>query len=111
MDQWGSRNAQHIHEHYKFDHIICGTTLDHASTISNLREKRSQTERKLWQTIWPYLDRSKPHPIQADVTLVEKVWSQRQMAHMRSKATLARKEHDLILSEMSSYDTNRNQHE
>ena len=102
MDQWGSRNAQHIHEHYKFDHIICGTTLEHTTVISNLGEKRLQTERTLWETIGKYLQHSIPQPIPADVTLVSSVWNHMQTVQERPEATVTKNEQDLILHEISS---------
>ena len=111
MDQWGSSNAQHILDHYRFNQIICGTTLNHTTVISNLREKRLQTERILRQTIEPYLQHGKPQPIPPDATLVSDVWNQMQKDQQRPQTAVAGNEHDLILSEMSSYGNARNRHE
>lgn len=102
LNDWLSRNRADIPENYKFGEIICGTTLNDgaASMIKDLPKKRSDTARMLWQKLEKYLQRRKPHPMQADADSVYKVWSLIQNGKQGLKSALAREERELIISEM-----------
>ena len=101
VDEWRSRNGEHICGNYKFDEIVCGTTIENGDLSNQLRVKRLETARTLWQTIERYLQHRKPQPIQGEPGLVHAVWNQMQCGGSTLNKKLAKKEQELINNEMS----------